>query len=479
MRAVILLTAAGAALRLATLDAQSFWLDEAATVELVSRGLGDMLGEIPEAESTPPLYYVLAWLWAKAFGTGEVGLRSLSALLGSASIPVFYAAARELCSRRIGLAVAALAAVSPVLVWYSQEARAYALLVLLAALSLWSFALLLRRSGGRAAVAWGVVSALALASHYFAAFLVLGEAIWLLARPGTRRHALAAVGGVALTAVALLPLVIRQRSLDLTAFIADDSLGFRVARTGKNFLIGFDSPLEVALTGVAAVIAFIGVTLALARPDPDDRRGVVIATVAGASAAGIPLLLALAGADYLDTRNLLAAWLPLMVVVAAGLAARRSGRAGIAGVAVLCGLGLTSIVAMGAEPAWQRDDWRGIAEALGPAAGPRALVVQPANGRRPLALYLDGLRDMPSSGTSAGEVAVVYPVQRDTGGQHPSPPPRPQTRPLAGFTAVERRRTDSYALLLLRAERPRQLAVGELMALGLVPRQPTAVLIEP
>lgn len=478
MRAVILLTAAGAALRLATLDAQGFWLDEAATVELVSRGLGDMLGEIPEAESTPPLYYMLAWLWAKAFGTGEVGLRSLSALLGTASIPVFYAAARELCSRRIGLAVAALAAVSPVLVWYSQEARAYALLVLLAALSLWSFALLLRRSGGRAALAWGVVSALALASHYFAAFLVLPQAIWLLSRPDTRRHALAAVG-VALTAVALLPLVIHQRSLDLAAFIADDSLGFRVARTAKNFLIGFDSPLEGALSAIAAAIAVIGVALALARPDPDDRRGVVIATVAGASAAGIPLLLALAGADYLDTRNLLAAWLPLMVVVGAGLAARRSGRAGIAGVAVLCGLGLTSIVGVGAEPAWQRDDWRGVADALGPAAGPRALVVQPANGRRPLALYLDGLRAMPLGGAPAGEVAVVYPVQRDTGGQHPSPPPRPQTLPLAGFTAVERRRTDSYALLLLRAERPRQLAVAELMALGLVPRQPTAVLIQP
>src|SRR5437870_5379110 len=134
------LVLAGAALRFSTLDVQSFWLDEAYTATLLGHDFGGMLGALPNSESTPPLYYVLAWLWSKPFGTGEVGLRSLSALFGTLTIPVVYAAARELVSERAGLVAAALAAVNPYLVWFSQEARSYALLALLGALSFLYFA---------------------------------------------------------------------------------------------------------------------------------------------------------------------------------------------------------------------------------------------------------------------------------------------------------------------------------------------------
>src|SRR3954451_21168615 len=157
------LTALGAALRFSTLAVQSYWLDEAVTVVLVRKSLGGVLSMIPNSESTPPLYYVLAWLWAQLFGTGEVGLRSLSALIGTATIPVAYAAAARLVSPRAGLVVAALAAVNPLLVWFSQEARAYALLVLLATAALAVFARLLDgRPTPRALAAWAVLSALAL-----------------------------------------------------------------------------------------------------------------------------------------------------------------------------------------------------------------------------------------------------------------------------------------------------------------------------
>ena len=71
--ALAALTALAAVLRFATLDAQSFWFDEAVTVHLLQLDLGEMLERIPDSESTPPLYYLLAWLWSKAFGPGEVG----------------------------------------------------------------------------------------------------------------------------------------------------------------------------------------------------------------------------------------------------------------------------------------------------------------------------------------------------------------------------------------------------------------------
>src|SRR5919108_6438395 len=79
---VAVVTAVAAALRFGFLDQQSFWSDEAVTVHLVRKSLFGMFGALPGSESTPPLYYLLAWGWSRIFGTSEVGLRALSAVLG-------------------------------------------------------------------------------------------------------------------------------------------------------------------------------------------------------------------------------------------------------------------------------------------------------------------------------------------------------------------------------------------------------------
>ena len=77
VRVVALLTALGLALRIATLDARGFWIDEAITIHLITGGLGDVVDRLDQYTlDQPPLYYLLAWAWAKPFGTGEVGLRS-------------------------------------------------------------------------------------------------------------------------------------------------------------------------------------------------------------------------------------------------------------------------------------------------------------------------------------------------------------------------------------------------------------------
>ena len=132
--ALALILLAAAIIRFATLDHQSFDHDEAATaIRVLHANLGDTLSAVNHLERSPPLYYVLAWIWSKLFGVGEVGLRSLSALVGTATVPAAFLAARELGSRRGGLIAAGLVAVNPYLVWYSQEARSYALFVLFAA----------------------------------------------------------------------------------------------------------------------------------------------------------------------------------------------------------------------------------------------------------------------------------------------------------------------------------------------------------
>src|SRR4051812_14719092 len=178
------LTVLGAAVRFSTLDVQSFWGGEGGTVPLMPPSLGGLLSAIPDSESTPPLYYLIAWVWAKLFGTGEVGLRSLSALVGAATVPVAYLAGARLVTRRTGFVLAALTAVNPLLVWFSQEARAYALRALLGGGPRGAPPAALERPARRSFAVWAVLAALALATHYFAFFVVAPEALILLRRLG-------------------------------------------------------------------------------------------------------------------------------------------------------------------------------------------------------------------------------------------------------------------------------------------------------
>src|SRR5437588_7963348 len=97
--AVVLL---GAVIRIVTIDNQSFWTDEALTVYETQLPLGAMLHTVAHIETTPPLYFVVVWFWAKLFGSGEVALRSVSMLAGIALVPIAYLSARELVSRWAG-----------------------------------------------------------------------------------------------------------------------------------------------------------------------------------------------------------------------------------------------------------------------------------------------------------------------------------------------------------------------------------------
>src|SRR5690242_13862187 len=70
------LTLLAALVRFAAIRTQSFWYDESITVELVRSSGRGMLEGVRAHEATPPLYYLLAWVWAHAVGSDEAGLRS-------------------------------------------------------------------------------------------------------------------------------------------------------------------------------------------------------------------------------------------------------------------------------------------------------------------------------------------------------------------------------------------------------------------
>ena len=386
---VVALTLLAAVLRFATLGQQSLWLDESYAIEDIGRPFGAMLDWVGAKEGSPPLYFVLAWGWTKLFGTGAVGLRALSAVAGTATVPLVYAAGAAMASRRAAVVAAAFTAVSPLMVWYSQDARPYALLVALCAASLWCAARAAAGGPWRWLLAWTIVATLALATHFFAGFLVAGELVWLLA--ALRRRALPWVGAVCLVELALLPLALGGAHHSGTQWIAHLPLTLRLGQVPDQFLFGpgeADVPHRVAAVLAVAILAAATV-LIVQWSDRADRRA---AAIWGALAAGCllpPLAFALAGADYLDARNLIVASVPLALVIGVAAPAQRARIAGAALGAGALALTMAATVAVPTHPDLQRADWRDVARTLGRPTVARALIV-PAAGRT-LLDYLPGL----------------------------------------------------------------------------------------
>jgi mannosyltransferase len=475
LAATSLLTVVGGLLRFATLDAQSFWLDELVTVSLLDRGFGGMLSGIRETEATPYLYYVLAWPWSHAFGLGEVGLRSLSALVGTAVIPVAYAAGAAFCSRRVGVVAAALVAVHPFLVWYAQEARSYSLLVLLGACSVLFLGRALRAPARIDIVGWALASSLAIATHYFAVFLVAAEAAWLLLRYRQRREAVVALLVPALVLSAHLPLLDSQRGNGET--VGDTSLLSRVAGTPKALVVGYSFPAEVAGGVLAAALLALGVALLVTRTPRAELRGALVAGSLALATLAVPLVLALVGTDYLTARNVVVAVVPGAIAVGAGYATSRLGL--VAG-AAFCALLLAITLGVSLDDRSGRTDWRGAAESLGAPAGERAIVVTPFMSRSLWHPYLPGLEEPTGSSATVDEIAVVGLATEggfSSGAVHPpdvAPPPPP-----AGFALVGTDREPTFTLFRYRADRPTAVPIDVLAGLRLVERQPGVLLQRP
>jgi O-antigen/teichoic acid export membrane protein len=225
---VLMLTAAALGLRL--LVTRGLWLDEATTWYQASLpSLGIMLDDIRSTDVHPPLHHVISWFAVRAFGDGELGLRLPSIAAGVALVPALYATARELWDSRTGLIVAALATAAPILVWYSQEARMYSLLLLFGVLAAWAQARALRTGSRWAFVAYGVCAAAVIYTQYFGAFLVIALQLAFLTGVlrrsrelgGSARPLMGLAAATLLIALLLIPLV----PFALDQFAANEAAG--------------------------------------------------------------------------------------------------------------------------------------------------------------------------------------------------------------------------------------------------------------
>ena len=275
-----------AALRLATLDAFGFGVDEVATARSTRLGLAEMLDERLRA-GHPPLYFLLTWGLARLGGDGEWLLRLPGALAGIAAIPLLYRIVEPFAGRPAALAAAALLAVSPANVALSQLARPYVVVELL---GLAAARVVARaetgerggRAGWRAALAFAALSAAAAYVHY---------------------------SGLLVLAALLGHLLVRRRPL------------WRLAAGGLGALAAFVPWLVVALRldqGVAAPIGWVAplseTTLPLLLRQlllrallPPGAHWAALASVAIAATVALAVL----GAAGLGRRGRLLAWLAL------------------------------------------------------------------------------------------------------------------------------------------------------------------------
>jgi len=218
-------------LRFYHLDTQSFWNDEGNSARIAERSL-DLIVEGAAGDIHPPGYYLLLHCWRALFGPSEFALRSLSVACGLALVALTYLLGRHLFGQAAGLMAAFLGAISPFAVYYSQEARMYALLGALSAASTLLVIHALRHTFDVSRLTFDISRLLPLASyvltaaaglytHYAFTLVLLAHnavfGLWWLAvarRSGNRWHWLLAWGGAQVAILALylpwLPIALRS-----------------------------------------------------------------------------------------------------------------------------------------------------------------------------------------------------------------------------------------------------------------------------
>lgn len=373
---LVLIVVLAAVLRFWHLGGQSLWYDEFVTVDDLNHRLAELVRvTLPQNEGSPPLYFVVGWFWVRIFGHGDAVLRTISALAGIATVPVVYFLARELrLSRRIALVAALLVAVNPMLVWYSQEARPYALFALLGALSVWFCVRAINDDRTSNFVWWGLAASTALCTHYFALLIVGAELVWLAVvyRAELRKVALGCIP-LAVVALPLLRLAVDQQG-QKQSWISDYAISDRLAQAGHGVLLGPAQPFD-GWWPLAAVIVVAALVLVAVLGDRHERSIALIMLVLAAAPIVVSLVLSVVGQDYFLGRNLIVSVIPFSVVVAIGLGTRRVAWLGVAAALVLSAGWIAVVLEVASNPDFQKPDWRAAANVVEQGPRDHAVVV--------------------------------------------------------------------------------------------------------
>jgi mannosyltransferase len=358
----------------------SLWNDEAFSRFYYQTGLPFMWTEGLRSESSPPLYYMAVGAWVRLFGGDETALRALSAVSSSVAILLVYALGRELLGRRAALVAAALFALSPTQIYYAQEARPYAFLLIPVALTLLACARYLGRPGRLALIGYVLAATIAVYTHATMTFFVAacGTAmLWALWRAGDKWsggpavwHWLAAnlvVAVFALPAMIGMTQHVETGTLSWIAPVSWRDLGAVLSNTVVGTLVPARFPggeLAVLLTGAVA--------LGLWRRRLPDRVVTIVLVPAGLF-TGFVILASLTMQPILLSRIFRWVGIPVCLVLAQVLAVAGWRRlvcaAAIGGV-----IGVGLFYQLGVNP-YAKEPWRAMVSSLEPGLAKADLVV--------------------------------------------------------------------------------------------------------
>jgi mannosyltransferase len=407
------------ALRVYRLEAQSLWYDEAVSAQVAAKGLAE-LTRWTANDIQPPLYYYLLSGWTRVAGHSEWALRFSSVAFGLLGVALLWTLGRRVFRGRSRFTlpaalVALLAAISPLYVYYSQEARMYTQLVffgMLAGYALWRA---IEVNQARWWAAFILASLAALYTHYFALSLLVAYAlcsILVLLIAGARstersqsdltgledlsglgvhlaagRRSVALVASFALVGLgylAWLPAMLTRYRVDASYWQGQLKLVEALRHIAISFTTGAaetmlegDAVRWLPWFGLALVAALVGLALTSWR----SRAALLVVVLV----VPIALILMLASRNpKFNPRYLMLVSPAYFLLLAGGVTAwlrrARNGRLALAAVPalILAPVLVTSIAGVGSwfgDPAFTKAQWREVAAYVRSQIGPGERVV--------------------------------------------------------------------------------------------------------
>ncbi len=175
---LLIILVVGSSLRIFRLSSESLWLDETTSV-LISQVEWAKSWESMASDPNPPLHYLALRWWIGVFGDSESSVRMLSVVFGIVSIAFMYLTARQLLGEAVGLLASLILALSQLHITYSQEARAYAMMSMLALVSTYCLLRFLRHDGSRNLLGVFFSNVCMLYTHVFASFVLASQALFV------------------------------------------------------------------------------------------------------------------------------------------------------------------------------------------------------------------------------------------------------------------------------------------------------------
>ncbi len=394
--AVLVLTLVALAMRVYRLDFFALRGDESFTVQFSLLPADELFEGIRSVEPNPPLYYYALQGWMAVAGQGEYATRFFSVFFGVLCVPLIYVLGRTLGGPLVGLIAAGIVAVNPFQLFHSQDVRNYTLwpAVLLAQ---WCFLWrAVRRGRKRDWATYVLLALLGLYTHYYHAFVMLADSLFVLSLIGFRwrgddfvrqmayrdRRRLLAHWCVSVTVIgigfAVWLAVGSTRAIEEISSGASPTLFDVIGQTFAALTIGETLPKDlIPALVIPPAILFVAGLVAMGRARPQAARLMLLGLV-------VPMLCVFVVAQmrplyrprYLNVTA--AAYYGLMAYGVVAFAARPRLRwAGAAlAAAVLVGSGYGHAQALFNPKFAKSPDWRGRAAYLVEQQQPGDVIVQ-------------------------------------------------------------------------------------------------------